>query len=173
MSQNENYSDLNSFEFGGRIAFPPESRTTAGGKTMVTTKIPVAEKYNGKEKTLWVKVVAFGAVAEQVMQFQKGDKVKVRGRVSLNEWTNKNGEKRVDLECMVWEMVTANEQFAPRAARESAPRSEPQRQERPRQEEQRRPEPAGGGGDFNENYAGDDDIPFISNAPPSWDRLMR
>lgn len=156
MNQNENYSDPNSFEFGGRIAFPPESRTTAGGKTLVSTKIPVSEKYNGKEKTLWVKVVAFGAAAEQVMRFQKGDKVKARGKVSLNEWTNRDGEKRTDLECMVWEMVYANEQFAPRQQRQQAT-EEPRREvgHQGRQEPARPQEPVGDGGQYD-----DGEIPF-------------
>lgn len=170
----DNYQDINEATFGGRLAFDPDSRTTAGGKAMVTTKIPVSEKYNGKEKTLWVRVVAFGAAAEQVMRFRKGDKVKVRGKVSLNEWTNRDGEKRTDLECMAWEMVGATESFATRERRDAPPRSEPQRQEqRPRREEQRRPEPPGGGGAFDDNRDSDDGIPFISNAPPPMDRMVR
>lgn len=174
MSQNDNYSDLNSWEFGGRLAFPPESRTTKSGKTMVTAKIAVSERYDGNEKTTWVKVVAFGAAAEQVMRFQKGDKVKARGKISLNTWTNKDGVSRTDLECMVWEMVRADEQFAPRERRESTPRTAAAPQEQQRREEPRRPEPVGGGGGgFDQGYGDDGDIPFASNAPPPMDRIAR
>lgn len=146
------YSDLNHCEFGGRLAFDPDVRTTANGKTIVTGKLPVGERYNGKEKTLWVKFVAFGAAGDVLQKYRKGDRIKVRCKVSLSTWTDREGKDRTDLEAMVWEVVAASEQFAPRQER---PRSEPRR------EEPRRPEPQRGGG--GGGYGGgtdDDEIPF-------------
>ena len=158
MSQDSNrpdYSDLNHCEFGGRLAFDPEQRSTANGKTIVTAKLPVGERRNGTETTLWVKLVAFGAATDALMQFRKGDRIKVRCKVKLSEWTARDGSKRTDLEAMVWEVVAANQQFAPRPER-PANQDRPQRQER-REEPQRRPEPVS---DPGIGYEGDDPIPF-------------
>lgn len=147
----DNRFDLNHCELGGRLAFDPDQRTTANGKLMTTAKIVVTETYNGVEKKLWVRLIVWGDRGEALLRFRKGEAIKARGKVGLNEWTNKDGEKKVDLELMVWEVVASNEQFAPRERKGGgAPTRDPDQQPLPE-----RPPPQDG-----PPPPGDDDIPF-------------
>jgi single-stranded DNA-binding protein len=53
---------------------------------------------NGKEATQWIRVAAFGPVAEKIAAAaRKGDRLYTEGTLTLNEWTDAQGERRTGL----------------------------------------------------------------------------
>ena len=72
--------------------------------------MPVGNGRRGDdEKTTWYKVIAFGKTAEFVSEhFVKGKPIYVTGRIELNEWETKEGEKKVDLQ-----LIADRVQFVP------------------------------------------------------------
>ena len=59
----------------------------------------VGKKYKGEESTLWLKVVAFGKLAEIIGQYGvKGKQVIVSGPLQIQEWEDNDGNKRYSTE---------------------------------------------------------------------------
>nr|DAS14520.1 MAG TPA: Single strand binding protein [Caudoviricetes sp.] len=84
----------------GNLGKDPEVRFTQSGKAVTTLSVGCNRSYVDKNKeqqqmTDWVRVVAFGALAESAGdKLLKGDKVVVAGRVTTRSYNDKNGEKR-------------------------------------------------------------------------------
>ena len=59
--------------------------------------------YGDKAKTQWVRCTIWGKRAESSLKdyLKKGQQVVVRGEVSLNEWTNRDGVAQSSLQCRV------------------------------------------------------------------------
>ena len=90
----------------GRIAQEPREISTRTGKMMVVTNIAVAiGDYN--DPPLWVGVVAFGKVGEDLTRHQKGDLISVAGRVQRSSWTTPSGEKREQLQVVADSLVSS------------------------------------------------------------------
>jgi single-strand DNA-binding protein len=86
----------------GNLVRDPEEKTSASGVILTRFTIPVSEKRNGEEKTTWFNCVAFGKTAEFISKyFEKGKPIYVIGRVEVNMWETKEGEKRADLQVVV------------------------------------------------------------------------
>lgn len=88
----------------GRLGGDPEIRFTQGGKavasfSMVTSKS--RKQDNGEwleSETTWYRVSAWDALGENVVEsLRKGDAVIVTGRQYMDEYVDKNGEKRQSL----------------------------------------------------------------------------
>jgi single-stranded DNA-binding protein len=85
---------MNTATFAGKVTWIREPEVDS---RPITFGIAVNE---GKDKTLWVKVAAFGKTKEFVERwFRKGASVTVTGRVDFDQetgsprvWVNKNGE---------------------------------------------------------------------------------
>lgn len=84
----------------GYLGKDPEVRFTQSGKAVTTLSVSCNRSYvdgNGERQQLtdWVRVVAFGVLAESAGdKLLKGDKVVVTGRVTTRSYDDKNGEKR-------------------------------------------------------------------------------
>ena len=84
----------------GYLGKDPEVRFTQSGKAVTTLSVGCTRSYidgNGERQQLtdWVRVVAFGVLAESAGdKLLKGDKVIVTGRVTTRSYDDKNGEKR-------------------------------------------------------------------------------
>lgn len=76
----------------GVLSQTPISRTTAKGTTMATGSLAVQASADGKPTYLGL--VAFGDLAETLLQCTKGDAVAVRGRLELNRWVTSEGEQK-------------------------------------------------------------------------------
>lgn len=67
------------------------------GKENVSFNVAHSERYNGTENTTWVSVLMGGNGGNLVQYLKKGEKVFVRGRLSVNQYQDKNGQWRVGL----------------------------------------------------------------------------
>lgn len=95
---------LNKLEIIGNLGSDPGLRYTPSGQAVCGFSVAVNEDYtdqqgNKVEKATWVKVSAWGRLAEVCAEYLgKGSKVFVMGPVKLNEWQTRDGEHRANLE---------------------------------------------------------------------------
>jgi single-strand DNA-binding protein len=99
----------------GRIGQEPRSIETKSGKAMAVASIAVAVDEHDAPP-LWLGIVAFGRVAEDLLRHQKGDLISVSGRVQRNTWTTPSGEKREQLQ-VVTDSVISSRTVRPGGAR--------------------------------------------------------
>src|SRR6266568_1093446 len=88
--------------FVGNAGRAPEIRTTNDGTTIASFSLAVStwsREAEGKGEPIWLRIVAFGKLAETVEKFvKKGSQVLVAGRLSLRESTTKDGKERTSVE---------------------------------------------------------------------------
>ena len=91
---------MNQVNLIGNLGSTPELRRTQSG-TAVTNMSVATTRYfrtaNGDkhEETTWIRITVFGRQAESCCEYlEKGNLVRVAGRISNREWTDKNGIKR-------------------------------------------------------------------------------
>ena len=83
--------DMNSVNLIGRLGRDPEVKTTNAGDTICNFSIAVN---TGKDKSIWVNITCFKFAAEFASKnLTKGRKVSVSGRLAVDEYTNKEGQK--------------------------------------------------------------------------------
>ncbi|MCA9367808.1 single-stranded DNA-binding protein [Candidatus Kaiserbacteria bacterium] len=88
----------------GNVGKAPELRYTQGGTAVCDFSVAVTESWkdtNGerKEKTTWIKVTAWRALAEVCNQYvHKGMQIMVVGSVEANAYMNKSGEAAASLD---------------------------------------------------------------------------
>jgi single-strand DNA-binding protein len=89
---------VNSFHGVGNLGKDPESSSMSDGKAISKFSIAIKDQYN-KDHTEWVRVVAFGKLAEICNQYLvKGKQVYIEGRLKTNKWTDKEGNDRYTTE---------------------------------------------------------------------------
>lgn len=87
----------------GNLTRDPEVRTIPSGTTVADLGLAVNESYKNKsgelvETTVFVDVVVWGRLAETCGQYlKKGSPALVEGRLQLDQWEGKDGEKRSKL----------------------------------------------------------------------------
>jgi single-strand DNA-binding protein len=93
-------SSYNRVVLMGNLTRDPELRQTPSGRPVVDIGLATNETYKNQsgetvEKTCFVDIVAWGRQAETCSQYlSKGRPVLVEGRLQLDQWESKNGEKR-------------------------------------------------------------------------------
>src|SRR5260370_31991084 len=92
-------------EIIGNRGSEPEARYTAEGVSMANMRVAVNSRRKGPdgeqvERTDWFRVRAMGSKAEYVQRFTKGQRVLVIGRLEIDEWTTREGEKRTSFD--IW-----------------------------------------------------------------------
>ena len=93
---------MNQLNFVGNIGNDAEVRYTPDGKAITSWSVALRSGYGKSEKTNWVRCTMFGERGVKVSEYlKKGTQVAVSGEVSLNEYTNKQGENKASLECNV------------------------------------------------------------------------
>jgi single-strand DNA-binding protein len=96
---------VNRTELVGNLGNDPESRFNAAGTLIVTASIAVHSSYKvgeeWKERTDWLRLVAFGEAGEALCRFGKGERVQVQGRLQSSEYTDREGLKRSSVELVV------------------------------------------------------------------------
>lgn len=80
----------------GRAGNDPVRSTTNNGKDMTRCSIAVnVAGWNAEtEETLWVSVLAFGRVADDLERASKGQMVSAMGKLSRGRFTGKDGTER-------------------------------------------------------------------------------
>lgn len=93
---------MNQLNFVGNIGNDAETRYTADGKAITSWSVALKSGFGKSEKTSWVRCSMFGDRGSKIaIYLTKGSQVAVSGEVSLNEYTNKQGENKASLECNV------------------------------------------------------------------------
>ena len=87
---------INTIIVTGNLGNDGEQRFTPSGDSIVTFSVPASSGFGDKKKTAWLRCTLFGKRGESVLPYlKKGQLVGVQGEFSLDEWTGKDGDKRV------------------------------------------------------------------------------
>ncbi len=79
----------------GHVTRDVDGRYLPDGKAIAKSGIAVSRKWGEKEETLFIDWVAFGKTAEVIIDYvKKGSALLIQGRLKLDQWENKEGEKR-------------------------------------------------------------------------------
>ncbi|MDH0520833.1 single-stranded DNA-binding protein [Achromobacter xylosoxidans] len=144
-------NDLNRCEFIGRLGKDPEVRYSPDGAAVCNFSLAVGWKTKEKEGVEWVRIVAFGKLAEICGEYlAKGKQVYISGRMTTRKWADKEtGQDRYSTEIVADQLQMLGGK-GDEADREPAlrPARQPQQRQQPQQE------PASSLPDM------DDDIPF-------------
>ena len=88
--------------FVGNAGRAPEIRTTNDGMTVASFSLTVStwsREREGKGEPIWLRIVAFGKLAETVEKLvKKGSQVLVAGRLSVREYTTKDRKEKTVVE---------------------------------------------------------------------------
>lgn len=96
-------SDMNVVVLSGRLVKDPELRFTPRGVAVASLRMASSRYYRArdaaendfKKQSLFISAEVFGKLAERVVEKRKkGDPLMVKGRLELNEWTDKEGKPR-------------------------------------------------------------------------------
>lgn len=96
---------MNQFIFSGNLGRDAEQRFTPSGDSVVSFSVPAKSGYGEKAKTTWIRCTMFGKRGDSVLPYlKKGQQVIVSGEFSLNEYQDKEGQKKASPECNVREL---------------------------------------------------------------------
>lgn len=93
-------SSFNRVILMGRLVRDPELRATPSGLQICKFGIAVNRKYSTKdgeqrEEVTYVDIDAFGRQAETIAKYlTKGDPIHIEGRLKIDQWETKEGDKR-------------------------------------------------------------------------------
>lgn len=89
----------------GNLGQNPELRYTPNGDAVCSFTLATNEKRGGNEKTTWFKITLWGKRAEAGAKYlTKGSAVYIEGRLSVEEWTDKEGKNRYTLDIQATDM---------------------------------------------------------------------
>lgn len=107
----------------GRVGGEVELRHTPSGKAVAELSLAIDDGWGENKKTIWMRVDLWGATAELAARaVRKGDRIAVQGRLSQEEWTDKETGKARNRVKIVCEGLTLLE--PKRESMESAGRGE-------------------------------------------------
>lgn len=165
-------ASLNQVTLIGNLTRKPEIRYTPKGTAVGDISIAINSSYKDQQGTVhdevcYVDIVAWGRQAETAQEFlDKGAPILVEGRLQLDQWETKEGEKKSRLRVRADRITFLNrapnregggdrEGFDQRPERQQ--RSEGRQAPAQRQPPASRPPPPGD--DFHDSHP-DDDVPF-------------
>lgn len=90
---------LNRITLSGRLGDNPDLQQTNSGVPVVNISLAVERDFKdektGERGVDWISVVAYRHTAEMICKYwKKGDTMIVDGRLQVNQWTDKQGNKR-------------------------------------------------------------------------------
>ena len=86
---------MNNVNIIGRAGSDPELRYTPSGKAVTEINLAVDDGWGENKKTAWIGVTFWGATAELAGKaIRKGDRVGISGRLTQEEWEDKQTGKR-------------------------------------------------------------------------------
>ena len=86
---------MNSVNIIGRVGGEIDLRYTPSGKAVAALTLAVDDGWGENKKTAWIGVTLWGATAELAKKaVQKGDRLGISGRLSQEEWEDKDGKKQ-------------------------------------------------------------------------------
>ena len=98
-------NDLNKCMCIGRLGRDPELKHSSGGTAVVSISLACGWKTKEKEGVEWVRVVAWGQLAEIIGKYlRKGSQVYIEGRMQTREWEDRDGNKHYTTEIVASSM---------------------------------------------------------------------
>lgn len=98
-------NDQNQCNFTGNLGGDPDGGATQGGTQVSKFSIGCGWKTKEKSGTEWIRIVAFGRLAEICNQYlKKGSKVRITGSMRTTKWQDKNGADRWTTEIVASEL---------------------------------------------------------------------
>lgn len=95
-------ADLNNWSITGRLTADAEYKTLASGKNLLVMNVAVNTGFGEYAKTTFVKVQQWGDRGGKIVDYlRKGTLIACSGELSTNEWSTREGEKRVDLQLTI------------------------------------------------------------------------
>ncbi len=93
----------------GRLGNDPRSIDTKSGKPMAVASVAVDVGDSSDEDAApeWFGVVAFGGLAERLLQHGKGECISVSGRLQRRTYQDRSGEQRSQLQVVADNLVSA------------------------------------------------------------------
>ncbi len=96
---------INTVVLMGRLTYEPELKVTPSGVSVIRFQIACDRKYqsgNGDRQADFIDCVAWRQTAEFVSKyFHKGSMIAVEGSIQSTDYTDKNGNKRKQVEVVV------------------------------------------------------------------------
>ena len=87
---------MNTITVTGNVGRDPEIRFTQAGKPVAKFSVADSRSKGDDKEVIWHNVVCFDEMAENVTeQLVKGQRVVVTGRLSVNKYTDKEGQEKV------------------------------------------------------------------------------
>jgi single-strand DNA-binding protein len=125
--------NINKVFLGGRLTRNPELRYTPGGTGVAAFGIAVNRKWKAKdgsaqEEVTFLDCEAWGKTAEIITEhFTKGRPIFIEGRLKLDSWESKQGEKRSKVKVVAdsFQFVGKAEPAAEKAPPQEAPEYDP------------------------------------------------
>lgn len=141
---------MNSITFDGRLAADAELRYTPGGDAILSFRVASDIGFGERKTTNWFSCQVWGKRGETLKEYlTKGQQVTVYGQLTLREWEDKEGNKRLSPDVRVNELSL---QGGKREGSDSAPAASHSREAPPPRRQESQPAPR-----MDEM---DDDIPF-------------
>lgn len=98
-------NDLNHCSFIGRLGREPETRYMPDGGAITNISLACGWKGKDKEGTEWVRLVAFGKLAEICGEhLKKGAQIFASGRLQTRKWQDKEGNDKYTTEVVMERM---------------------------------------------------------------------
>ena len=98
-------NDLNQCQFIGRLGKDPEIKYMPNGDPVANMSIACGWKGKDKEGTEWVRIVAFGKLAEIMGKYlRKGSQVFIQGSLRTRKWQGQDGSDRYTTEIVADKM---------------------------------------------------------------------
>jgi single-strand DNA-binding protein len=97
---------MNIISFTGNLGRDVEVRVTPSGVSVANFSVPIKSGYGDNEKTSWVRCSIIGKRAEGglIQYLKKGQLVGISGELSVNTYTNKEGQEKTSVEVFVKEI---------------------------------------------------------------------
>ena len=121
-------ASLNQCNFIGNLGKDPEMRYAANGNAICNISIGVSEKWKDKqtgqqnERTEWVRISAFGKLAEIMGQYlKKGSSVYISGRMQTRKWQDQSGQDRYTTEIIADQMQMLDSRGGQQQPQQQAP----------------------------------------------------
>lgn len=97
---------MNKVILKGRLTREVETRYAQGNEEMAISRISIAVNRKGKDKGAdFINCVAFGKSAEFLQKyFTKGQEILISGRIQVNGYTDKDGNKRTSTDVVIEEI---------------------------------------------------------------------
>lgn len=89
-------SDINFVVLSGTLADAPRQIATQKGSMGVSFRLKTVREYGGKEYSAHISVKHFGDAAQAVLASAQGTPLVVSGRLELDSWEDKAGQKHYE-----------------------------------------------------------------------------